>query len=196
MIFTFILLIYCLMIVIAYGIRFVFRLDSNNMSVCLKCFIFDWVEVFCIKLFVCEGLFYYQINKKQLKTIKNKEDEADDTKNKRKKKKKLKTGAYISQLLSKLPDIRVKRLSVNYSAEFEEIKNRALFDGCVMLMTNTLLAISSEKVKLQDFQLQNVSGDLKFNGVDAECVLNFALIKIALYALYAMIIKKKYQVAR
>ncbi|MDE5756100.1 MAG: hypothetical protein K2I23_03340 [Clostridia bacterium] len=131
-----------------------------------------------------------------MKTIKNKEDEADDTKNKRKKKKKLKTGAYISQLLSKLPDIRVKRLSVNYSAEFEEIKNRALFDGCVMLMTNTLLAISSEKVKLQDFQLQNVSGDLKFNGVDAECVLNFALIKIALYALYAMIIKKKYQVAR
>ncbi|MDE6604509.1 MAG: hypothetical protein K2K85_00615 [Clostridia bacterium] len=195
LIFALILMLYCVLFVIAYGIKFVLRLDVNNMSVCIKCYALDWIEVLCFKFFVCNGLFYYQINKKQLKTIGGKDKSENKTQQKRVKKKKLKTSAYLSKLWNKRPNIKIKKLNVNYGTTFEEIKDKVLFDGYTAIITNTLLAIGSEKIKLQDFELQNVSDQSKFNGVDIECVLGFSLFKIAAYAIYAMAVKKKYEIA-
>ena len=195
LVFALILVLYCLMFVIAYGIRFVLRLDIDNLSVCIKYYVLDWIEVLCIKLFVCNGKFYYQINKKQIKTVEKKGEEDIETQGKRNKKKKLKKGAYLSNLLNKIPEIKLRRLNINYGTSFEEFKDRALFDGYAMLITNALLAIGSEKLKLQNFEMQNVSSQSKLNGAVIDCVLGFSLFKIAAYAIYAALIKKKYQVA-
>ena len=195
LVFALILLIYCVLIVIAYGIRFVLRIDADNMSVCVKCYVFDWIEVFCVKLFVCQGCFFYQLNKKQIKSIDKKEENDVQKSKKRNKKEKLKTIAYLSKLWSKAPSVKIRRLSIDYGTAFEEIKDRALFDGYAMLITNTLLAIGSEKIKLRNFELQNVNDLSKFNGVDLECILGFSLFKIAAYAIYAMAVKRKYVVA-
>ncbi|MDE6362281.1 MAG: hypothetical protein K2L53_04815, partial [Clostridia bacterium] len=121
-------------------------------------------------------------------------NEVEKTQNKRNKAKKLKVGAYLSNLLSKSPNLTVRSLSVNYGTSFEEIKDRALFDGYTALIANTFMAISSEKLKVQEFGLQNVSDISKFNGVDIKCVMGLSLFKIAAYAIYAMIIKNKYKV--
>ncbi|MDE6474236.1 MAG: hypothetical protein K2L70_03985 [Clostridia bacterium] len=195
LVFAMILMLYCIIFLIAYGIKFVFRLDLNNMSVCFKCYILDWIEVLCIKTFVCNGVFYYQINKKPIKTVSENRDTDIKKQNKRSKKSKLKIGAYISRLWSKLPNIKIRRLSINYGASFEEIKGRALLDGCAMLISNTLMAVSGEKLRLQEFELQNISQKSNLNGVDVECVLGFSIIKIAAYVIYAMTAKKKYEVA-
>ncbi|MDE7191537.1 MAG: hypothetical protein K2O35_03635 [Clostridia bacterium] len=196
LIFALILLLFaCIIFVIAYGVKFVLRVDADNLSVCAQCFILDRIEIFCIKIFVCQGLFYYQINKNDLKILKRGDNEGAKTQNKRKKAKKLKIGAYLSNLLSKSPNLTVRSLSVNYGTSFEEIKDRALFDGYTTLIANTFMAIGSEKLKVQEFGLQNVSDISTFNGVDIECVMGLSLFKIAAYAIYAMIIKNKYKVA-
>lgn|GEM_PF-3663468 len=194
-VFAFILMLYCILFVIAYGIKFVLRLDLNNMSVCFKCYILDWIEVVCFKIFVCNGVFCYQLNKKPIKYLDGNRETDIKKQKKCGNKSKLKLGAYLSNLWSRMPNIKVRRLSINYSASFEDIKDAALLDGYIMLISNTLLAVSSEKLRLQEFELQNVSRKSKLNGVEAECVLGFSLIKIAAYAIYALTAKKKYEVA-
>ena len=177
--------------VIAYGIRFEFRLDMNNMSVCLKCYVLDYIETLCIKLFVCEGKFYYQFNKRQIKAIKTSDDEDDKSKNK---KKKLDISAYISDLWSKRPKIQIKQLSVNYGLDVEDAKNRAMLDGALMLVSNTLLTTNSNKLHVEEFQLQNLEHKSNFNGITLDCVIGASLLKIAFFAIYAVIIQKKYQI--
>ena len=176
--------------IIIYGIRLELRLDAVNTSVCLKCYVLDYIEVLCVKLFACEGKFYYQLNKKRIKAIKADEPK-DDNKNK-KSKKKLNKRAYIAKLWSKRPEIKLKWASVKYGANLDDAKNEALLDGALILVSNTLLA--TNKLQIDDYQLQNVTEKSKFNGIDASCVIGFSLFKIALFAIYAIIIKGKYQV--
>ena len=186
-----ILLLEFAVFVIIYGIRFEFRLDTDNMSVCLKCYVLDYIETLCIKLFVCEGKFYYQINKKQIKSIEVNTNTDDKAK---KKKKKLDKSAYLSKLWSKRPVLKLKQVNVNYGADLEDAKNRAVFDGALMLVSNTLLATNSNKLQINDFQLQNVTEKSQFNGINANCVMGFSLFKIAFFAIYAMLIMGKYKV--
>ena len=68
--------IYSVVIVIAYGIRISTRLDVDNLSVCVKVYIFDWIEIFCIKIFVSDALFYYQLNKNDIKLLKSNDSSA------------------------------------------------------------------------------------------------------------------------
>lgn len=186
-----ILLLEFAVFVIIYGIRFEFRLDTDNMSVCLKCYALDYVEVLCIKFFVCEGKFYYQINKKQIKTINTSDTDDDKTK---KNKKKLDKSAYLSKLWRKRPAIKIKQMNVNYGADLEDAKNRAVFDGVFMLVSNTLLVTNSDKLRINDFRLQNVTQISKFNGIDANCIIGYSLFKVAIFGIYAMLIKGKYKV--
>ena len=185
------LLLEFLIFIIYYGIRLEFRLDANNMSICLKCFILDYIEVSCVKLFICEGKFYYQINKKQIKTI---ELDANNDGKSNRKKKKLDKSAFLSKLWGKRPSIKINELSVNYGAHINDAMNRAVLDGALMLASNTLLVTNSDKLKIIDFQLNNVTDESKFNGVDVNCVMGFSLIKIAIYTIYASLIKRKYKV--
>lgn len=193
MIFALIIVIYCVLVVIAYGIKMYLRADVDNLSICLKCYIFDWIEVFCIKVFVCQDKFYYQINKRQLNII-EKQDNKDDSKRK-KKRKKLKIGLYVSKLWSKKPSITLRRLSINYAATFEDIKNKALIDSSAIVVTDSLIAANSQKLKIKDFQLENIGDESTFSGVEIECLVGLMLLKIVLFALYAIIVKKKYMVA-
>ena len=96
---------------------------------------------------------------------------------------------------SKRPEVTIKSLTVNYGANFEEAKNRAIFDGAITIISNTLMATNSNKLKINDFQLKNVSEESKFNGIDASCEIGgLTILKILFYALYAISIKGKYQV--
>ncbi|MDE6275512.1 MAG: hypothetical protein K2M75_03120 [Clostridia bacterium] len=193
LIFAVILVLYCIFVIIAYGIKLVLRLDTDNLSVCLKCYIFDWIEVFCIKFFECEGAFYYQLNKKQLKTVKSKDDSGDNKQ--KKQKKKLKTGAYISKLWSKSPSIAIRRLSIDYATTFEDVKDKALLDASATVVSNSLIAASSQKLQIKDFEIENISDKTRFSGAELECIIGLTLFKMALFSLYAMAIKKKYEVA-
>ena len=67
LLFSLLLTIYIGLVILAYGIKTTVRIDVNNLSLCVKIFIFDWIEVFCFKIFVSEQQFYYQINKKDIK---------------------------------------------------------------------------------------------------------------------------------
>lgn len=189
--FILILLLEFFVFVILYGIRLTLRVDANNMSICIKCYVLDYFEVMCVKLFVCENKFYYQINKKALKVINANDNDEKSKKNK----KKLRKSAFFSNLWSKRPEITIKNLTVNYGANFEEAKNRAIFDGAITIISNTLMATNSNKLKINDFQLKNVSEESKFNGIDASCEIGgLTILKILFYALYAISIKGKYQV--
>ncbi|MDE6472440.1 MAG: hypothetical protein K2L52_05380 [Clostridia bacterium] len=191
LVFLLVILLESVVFVILYGIRISIRLDANNMSICIKCYVLDYIEMLCIKLFVCENKFYHQINKKPIKVIMTKSDE--DKSNK--KKKKLRKGAYVSNLWSKRPEITIQQLSVNYGVNSEDAKNRALLDGVIMLMSNTMMATNSNKLKITDFQLQNVSDEWRFNGIEASCAIGgLAIIKLFFYSIYAILIKGKYKI--
>ena len=162
--FILILLLEFFVFVILYGIRLTLRVDANNMSICIKCYVLDCFEVMCVKLFVCENKFYYQINKKALKVINANDNDEKSKKNK----KKLRKSAFFFNLWSKRPEITIKNLTV---------------------------ATNSNKLKINDFQLKNVSEESKFNGIDASCEIGgLTILKILFYALYAISIKGKYQV--
>ena len=188
------IVIYCVLVVVAYGIRIALRADFDNLSVCLKCYIFDWIEMFCVKIFVCQGKFYYQINKKRLKTIENTNDEECE-KDEHKPNKKLKLGAYISKLWSKKPSIVLRSLNINYSTALDDAKDRALLDGAVAVISNSLIATNSGKLKIQNYHLENICDKTKFSGVELECVVGLTIFKLALFGLYATLVKPKYKVA-
>ena len=187
-----ILLLEFAIFVMVYGIRFEIRLDTNNMSVCLKCYVLDYVEVLCVKLFVCEGKFYYQINKRQIKTLETNEDKNDGSN--KKKKKKVDKSAYLSKLWRKRPQISIEQLSISYGIDVEDAKNRALLDGALMLVSNTLLATNSNKLQINDFQLQNLTEKSNFSGIKVNCVIGFSLLRIAFFVAYAALNKGKYKV--
>ena len=81
LLFSLLLTIYIGLVILAYGIKTTVRIDVNNLSLCVKIFIFDWIEVFCFKIFVSEQQFYYQINKKDIKLFERK---GQDRKSKKK----------------------------------------------------------------------------------------------------------------
>ena len=84
LLFSLLLTIYIGLVILAYGIKTTVRIDVNNLSLCVKIFIFDWIEVFCFKIFVSEQQFYYQINKKDIKLFERK---GQDRKGKKKSRK-------------------------------------------------------------------------------------------------------------
>ena len=193
LLFALFLILYAIFIIIAYGIKFSARIDTNNLSVCFKVFIFDWMEIMCFKIFVCEQRFYYQINKSDIKVLElNKEDKPKKKKNRDKKIHILSFAYYI---FDKMPKIKIINPTVEYGAEFEDIKNRALFDGGVVAAVNSAIGALYDKLETVNFSVRNICDDSSFRGLYFEGVIKFSLIKIFLYFLHIISVKRRFQKA-
>ena len=194
LLFAILLLIYAVVVVIAYGIKTSIRIDANNLSVCVKVFIFDWIEIICFKIFVSEQQFYYQFNKGNISLLKKGEQDDEDDENKGKKK--LRALSYIYYIIDNLPKITLSNAVVEYGAQFEEIKNRVLFDGGVACVINGGLAFLQEKLQVDGLRVKNVCDDSSFRGLYLEGVIKLSLIKIIFYILHILGQKRKFQKAK
>ena len=193
LLFAIFLLIYAVFIIIAYGIKLTARIDTNNLSVCVKVYIFDWIEVLCFKIFVCEQRFYYQINKNKIKTLELKKEE--DAKKKKRKDKKTNVFSFSYYIFDNLPKIKIINPLIEYGAEFEDVKNRALFDGGVSVAVNSVIGAMYDKLEPVNFSIRNICDESSFRGVYFEGIIKFSLIKIFLYYLHIISVKKRFQKA-
>lgn len=191
LLFSLLLTIYIGLVILAYGIKTTVRIDVNNLSLCVKIFIFDWIEVFCFKIFVSEQQFYYQINKKDIKLFERK---GQDRKSK-KKSRKIRIFSYLYYAIEKAPKIIVYNPVIKYGAEFEEIKNKALFDGGVSAAVYTAVGVLYDKLELKNLSLQNIGDESSFKGVYLEGALKFSLLKIFFYFLHIISVKRRFQTA-
>lgn len=193
LLFALFLIVYAILIVFAYGIKTCVRIDSSNLSVCVKVFIFDWIEVLCFKIFVCNQQFFYQINKREIKALELKKDDKDDKK--AKKKKKINVLSFAYYIIDKMPKIRIINPTIEYGADIEDIKNRALFDGGVSAIVNSGVGFLFDKLDAVNLSVKNVSDTSTFRGAYLEGTIKFSLIKIFLYFLHIISVKKRFQKA-
>lgn len=179
--------------VVACGIRGELRLNGDNLSVCLKLYIFEKIEVVCFKVFVCEEKFYYQFNRGSLKVVNlNKDDE--DSENGKENRKKLRLAAYLYALIDGFPRIRLRLFSLQYVVPVDDAKDRVLLDGAVDVICNGFFGVFGEKIKAMQYSLQNVRDSKDFNGAILQIKIGFSVIALLFYALKAMALKRKYTV--
>ena len=193
LLFALFFIIYAFLIVLAYGIKTSVRIDSSNLSVCVKVYLFDWIEVLCFKIFVCNQQFFYQINKKSIRVLEVKKEEKDEKK--KKKDKKIRVLAFIYYIIDKMPKIRIINPTIEYGADIEDIKNKALFDGGVSAIVNSGIGILFDKLDTVNLTVRNVSDWSSFRGMYLEGTIKFSLIKIILYFLHIISVKKRFQKA-
>ncbi|MDE7328741.1 MAG: hypothetical protein K2N57_03265 [Clostridia bacterium] len=192
LLFAILLIIYAFIVVLAYGIKTSIRIDANNLSVCVKVYIFDWIEIIGFKIFISEEQFYYQFNKGDITLLKK--QEKDDEK-KEKEDKKLRTLSYIYYIVENMPKITLSNAVVEYGAQFEEIKNRAMFDGGVAFVINGALAFLQEKLEVNNLKVKNVCDESSFRGLFLEGVIKLSLLKIFFYILHILAQKRRFQKA-
>lgn len=189
------MIVYAATIVLYYGVRYTLRADYNNLSLCGKVFIFNWIEVLCIKIFVCEGKFYFQFNRGDIKVIVG-QDDGKKSKKSKKKKNKIKILPLLYYIAEKFPKIYVPMTAIEYGASFEDIKNRALFDGAVGIIGNVLKSLACNKLTIDNYSIKNTCEESAFRGAEIEGLIKFSLIKIFLFILHIIAVKRKFQTAK
>ncbi|MDE5548967.1 MAG: hypothetical protein K2J13_01805, partial [Clostridia bacterium] len=148
------------------------RIDVNNLSVCIKVFLFDWIEAFCFKVFVSDNQFFYQINKRKIKQLELNKGEKDE--DKKKNDKKLRILSFMYYIFSKMPKLKIINPTVEYGTEIEDIKNRALFDGGVSAIVNSGVGMLFDKLETVNLSVRNVSDTSTFRGLYCEGVIKFS----------------------
>ncbi len=186
--------IYSVVIIIAYGIRISTRLDVDNLSVCVKVYIFDWIEIFCIKIFVSDALFYYQLNKNDIKLLKA-NDSSAKSKKRSKEKKKTRYLSYLWYIVENAPKIRLSSGIIEYGTSIDDIKNRSILNGAALTLLNTALAVAHNKIAFDEINMTDISSQSSFRGVYLDGVIKFSLIKIILYSLRIITVKRRFQTA-
>ncbi len=186
--------IYSVVIIIAYGIRISTRLDVDNLSVCVKVYIFDWIEIFCIKIFVSDALFYYQLNKNDIKLLKSNDSSAKSKKHS-KEKKKTRYLSYLWYIVENAPKIRLSSGIIEYGTSIDDIKNRSILNGAALTLLNTALAVAHNKIAFDEINMTDISSQSSFRGVYLNGVIKFSLIKIILYSLRIITVKRRFQTA-
>ncbi|MDE6614624.1 MAG: hypothetical protein K2K24_03855, partial [Clostridia bacterium] len=142
------------------------RIDVNNLSVCIKVFLFNWIEAFCFKVFVSDNQFFYQINKRKIKQLELNKGEKNE--NKKKNDKKLRVLSFMYYIFSKMPKLKIINPTVEYGVEIEDIKNRALFDGGVSAIVNSGVGMLFDKLETVNLSVRNVSDTSTFRGLYCE----------------------------
>ncbi len=173
-----------------YGLKVCVRLDTDNLSICIKALIFDKIEVFCFKFFVCDGEFYQQINKKDIKkSVLSK----SDRKNLEVASKKFYRIQHFNYLISTLPKIQLRQLHINYAVRFDDFKDGAMFDGALKVISYTALGIS-DKLVIKDFELNNITSEGNFKGVLLSLKFGFSIFTLMNYVLRMRMSKRKFTV--
>lgn len=192
-IYFFMLVIYCVAVTVAYGIKAQIRVDYYNLSICLRLYVFDWIEIFSIKSFVCDNGFYYSVNRGEIKAIK-----ARSGQNKGKsgecRKRISKTDYYglISQIISDMPQFKIKGLKIMHSLDLDDEMQRVLFDNSLGIVVSVFKAVVYDKIKFKNLSVEDIRQSTEMRGVIMECTLNFVVFKILFYLLHILALKRKY----
>ena len=119
-----------------------------------------------------------------------------DKKSKKKKKdKKINVLSYAYYTFDNMPKMKIINPIIQYGAEFEEMKNRAIFDGVVSATINGGVALLFDKLDAVGLRISNISDESTFKGAYVEGVIKFSLIKIFFYLLHIISVKKRFQMA-
>ncbi len=188
------LVIYAACVITAYGIKLQIRMDYNNLSVCIRVYILDWIEVMSFKIFEWQGQFYYSFNRKEINQIKA--PKGSKNANKRKDKSDMRKVNYFAlagQILDDMPNIRLKEIYIQYNAGDDEMV-KSVFGGGLVMLENIIRSLLGNKIKVDRIINKDISGKSPFVGVIAEAVIGLDLIKILFYLLHIIALKKKYTI--
>lgn len=192
-IYFFILIIYCIAVTVAYGIRIQLRADYDNLSVCTRVYIFEWIEIFSVNLFINDNKFYYSVNRGDIKALKarNKQNKGKIT-DERKKIKHVDYYGLISRILNDMPSFEFNELKLSYSIDFNDEMQKALFGSAAGIIMSVIKAIFYDKIKVKNLLVEDIRQVTEMRGVIIDCVFDFVIFKILLYILHILALKNKY----
>lgn len=186
------LLSYMMLVTLAYGVRINMRTDFDNLSVCVRAYVFGWIEIASLNVFVCEGKFYYSINRGDFKTLGAKirrtaRDKANDGKVS-----KTDYAGLFKNAIKDFPEITLKDAYVQYSVDYEDRMKNSLFGGVVNLFSGMLKRTVYSKVSIDSFTSEDTSAKSDFRGVIINAVTGFSAVKILFYLLHIISLKRKF----
>lgn len=192
-IFLLLLIIYCVFVIISYGFRCELRGDYDNMSLCLRIYIFDWIEIFSFKIFLHQNNFYYALNKGQIKLIRGKigHTEQDNIKDD---KDIAKTNyyAYFARIIHDMPKLVFNNVQIMHSIDFDNEMNRVLFDQGLGVAVSIVKAVVYDKLQVKNIQISDIREKTNLRGFIAEIRFDFVLFKILFFMLHIISLKRKY----
>lgn len=186
------LAIYIVLIVTVFGYRINIRMDADNLSLCLRIYVFEWIEVFSFNIFEIDGKFAYAVNKGEYRTLKRKsakqfaEEEKSDHK-----KPKTDYAGFAAKVLKEFPKLTIRRAELRYALRGDEMQN-ALLNGIIYVTATNLKSVLYKRVKIKELSLYDMTQRNFIYGAEIEVVTGFSMFKIVLYLMHIITLKRKY----
>lgn len=192
--FASLLALYCLVVAIAYGIRVNIRADYDNLSVCARVYLFDWIEIFSLNVFVCDGKFYYAFNKKEFKTVSAKKSADKNIGNKDSKVREVNTdyAGFLKEVMRYIPEIYVRRADIEYSLGKENCFANAMAEGVIDAVKGIASSVRNKKIDIGFLYVADISDRGDFKGAKIDFSIGFSLVKILLFGMHIIKIKRKH----
>ncbi len=195
--FGFLLTVYTVIVFTAYGFRFNLRADYNNLSVCIRIYVFEWIEIASLDIFVCQGKFIYSLSGGEFKTlsIKNGKTSKKEEESENKEQKEIKTD-YLSMFknaIADIPEISLRSFYIGYSLSGEDEMKNALYGGAINTITAMIKGVLSDKLKIRNCITEDISSNGIFKGVTVDAVIGFSIFKILFYIMHIITLKRKFK---
>ena len=179
--FGFLLTVYTVIVFTEYGFRFNLRADYNNLSVCIRIYVFEWIEIASFDVFVCQSHFKIPLLKKEEKSENKEQNE-------------IKTD-YLSMfknVIADIPEISLRSLYIGYSLSGEDEMKNALYGGAINTITVMIKGALSDKLKIQNCITKDISSNGIFKGVTVDAVIGFSIFKILFYIMHIITLRRKF----
>lgn len=195
--FGFLLTVYTVIVFTAYGFRFNLRADYNNLSVCIRIYVFEWIEIASLDIFVCQGKFIYSLSGGEFKTLSIKKGKTSkiEEESENKEQKEIKTD-YLSMFknaIADIPEISLRSLYIGYSLSGEDEMKNALYGGAISTITAMIKGALSDKLKILNCITEDISSNGIFKGVTVDAVIGFSIFKILFYIMHIITLKRKFK---
>lgn len=194
--FGFLLTVYTVIVFTAYGFRFNLRADYNNLSVCIRIYVFEWSEIASLDVFVCQGKFIYSLSGGEFKTLSIKKGKTSkkEEESENKEQKEIKTD-YLSMFknaIADIPEISLRSFYIGYSLSGEDEMKNALYGGAINTITAMIKEALSDKLKIRNCITEDISSNGIFKGVTVDAVIGFSIFKILFYIMHIITLKRKF----
>lgn len=195
--FGFLLTVYTVIVFTAYGFRFNLRADYNNLSVCIRIYVFEWIEIASLDIFVCQGKFIYSLSGGEFKTLSIKKGKTSkkEEESENKEQKEIKTD-YLSMFknaIADIPEISLRSFYIGYSLSGEDEMKNALYGGAINTITAMIKGTLSDKLKIRNCITEDISSNGIFKGVTVDAVIGFSIFKILFYIMHIITLKRKFK---
>lgn len=194
--FGFLLTVYTVIVFTAYGFRFNLRADYNNLSVCIRIYVFEWIEIASLDIFVCQGKFIYSLSGGEFKTLSIKKGKTskkeEESENKEQKEMKTDYLSMFKNAIADIPEISLRSLNIGYSLSGEDEMKNALYGGAINTITAMIKGVLSDKLKIRNCITEDISSNGSFKGVTVDAVIGFSIFKILFYIMHIITLKRKF----